>query len=56
MKQELYQIAAAEKAQAESFFKVMVKKGYDVPEMADVMSHMGKMLVGWAEDSDKKSA
>lgn len=46
-------ISAAEKAQAEKFFKVLVSKRYDVAQMADILGHMGKMLVGLAESLDK---
>ena len=47
---EFLNLTAKEKAQAESFFKVLVKKGYDIPEMANVMHLMGAMLVKHAED------
>lgn len=42
-------ISAAEKHQAETFFKVLLSKRYDVNQMADILGHMGKMLVGHAE-------
>ncbi len=35
--------------QAQSFFKVLVRKKMSVPDMANVMQHMGAMLVEYAD-------
>ena len=43
-------VTPEQKAQAESFFKVLVKKGYDVPAMADILQHMGRILVEYARE------
>jgi hypothetical protein len=47
---EFLNLTAKERLQAESFFKVLVKKGYDVEQMANVMHFMGAMLVKYAKD------
>lgn len=39
-------------SQAESFFTVLMKKRLDVNEMANVIGHMGKMLLAYAERID----
>ncbi len=39
-------------SQAESFFTVLMKKRMDINEMANVIGHMGKMLVVYAEQLD----
>jgi hypothetical protein len=49
----LHTIKHEQKEQAQSFFKVMVKKGYDVAEIADTLQHMGQMLIVFAEDQAK---
>ena len=45
-----------EKDQAQTFFKVLLKKGHDVSQIANVLSHMGQMLVLYAEDLDEHPA
>ena len=51
---ELDRVPSADcQQQAQSFFKVLVKKGYSVEEMADILSHMGKMFVGYCEQCGK---
>lgn len=42
--------------QAESFYRVMCEKNFNVSEIADVLNHMGKMLVAHAEEIDKANA
>jgi len=49
---EFLNLTAKEKAQAESFFKVLVSKRYDVSQMANVMYLMGAMLVKHAEEAN----
>ena len=42
-------ISHAEKCQAETFYKVMDKKQFTVPEISNILTHMSKMLLAHAE-------
>lgn len=46
---EAPQISHAVKSQAESFYKVLDRKQFTVPEIGDILNHMGKMLILHAE-------
>jgi hypothetical protein len=46
---ETHELTKDEEYQARSFMKVMVHKKYNVPEMANIMQHMGAMLVELAK-------
>jgi hypothetical protein len=54
MNGERTRLRASDQTQAESFFRVMASKHLTIDQMADIMGHMGKMLVAYAEDIDAK--
>ena len=47
------ELTFAENAQAESFFRVMTNKDYDVIQIANILHRMGEMLMDKAEAESK---
>ncbi len=47
------ELTFAENAQAESFFRVMTGKDYDVVQIANILHRMGEMLMDKAEAESK---
>lgn len=46
---EAPKISHAEKSQAISFYRVLDTKGFTIPEIGNILNHMGSMLVEHAE-------
>jgi len=46
---EAQKISHAEKSQAESFYRVLDNKDFTIPEIGNILNHMGFMLVAHAE-------
>ena len=44
-------LSADEKHQAESFFKMLVKKRYDVRSMGNILKHMGGLYLEWVKEN-----